>query len=234
MVNSSLYERFYGDCKKKTGGSKIGFHAAELFKVMNEKKIFFILIFVNLLVQLGITYYAMETSTPPKGNATFWLLFIGSLLLIMAMILIPMPSFCKVVLFAAFSYVMGLLLAMTKKHNDQIRLAMQGALSVFAAMLTVGLGLLLTGIQLGYQFGLFLFVSLLLLLIARLVSIFSGTVSTGHLGLSIFGIVLFALYVMYDTNVIFRRDYSGDFITASLDYYLDILNLFTSLLGMDN
>ena len=55
-----------------------------------------------------------------------------------------------------------------------------------------------------------------------------------QLGLSISGIVLFSLYLIYDTNVIFRRDYSGDFITASLDYYLDILNLFLNLLNLDD
>jgi FtsH-binding integral membrane protein len=49
--------------------------------------------------------------------------------------------------------------------------------------------------------------------------------------LSFFGIILFAAYVLYDTNIILQRNYSGDFITASMDYYLDILNLFSNFLG---
>jgi FtsH-binding integral membrane protein len=233
MANSSIYNRLIGGLKK-TGGAKT--NLSELFKIINEKKIFFILIFVNLFVQLGITYYTMENSSHPKEKTTFWLLIIASFILLMGLSLIPMPSFFKVLVFVAFSYVWGLLLTSIKtKHNEnQIRIAIQGALSVFAAMLAVGLGLLITGIQLGYQFGLFLFCALLLLIIARLVTLFSGTLSTMRLGLSIFGIILFALYVMYDTNVIFRRDYGGDFITASMDYYLDILNLFTNLLKAEN
>jgi FtsH-binding integral membrane protein len=42
-------------------------------------------------------------------------------------------------------------------------------------------------------------------------------------------LLLFSLYIMYDTNNILQRNYYGDFITASLDYYLDIINIFSGL-----
>jgi FtsH-binding integral membrane protein len=45
------------------------------------------------------------------------------------------------------------------------------------------------------------------------------------------GVVLFSLYIIYDTNHILQREYYGDFITASMDYYLDILNVFVNLLS---
>jgi FtsH-binding integral membrane protein len=44
-------------------------------------------------------------------------------------------------------------------------------------------------------------------------------------------LLLFSVYVVYDTNSILQRNYNGDFITASLDYYLDILNIFSNLLS---
>jgi FtsH-binding integral membrane protein len=44
-------------------------------------------------------------------------------------------------------------------------------------------------------------------------------------------LMVFSLYIMYDTNNILQRNYSGDFITASLDYYLDIINIFSGLLS---
>ena len=43
--------------------------------------------------------------------------------------------------------------------------------------------------------------------------------------------MLFSVYIVYDTNNILQRDYGGDFITASLDYYLDIINIFSNLLS---
>jgi FtsH-binding integral membrane protein len=55
--------------------------------------------------------------------------------------------------------------------------------------------------------------------------------STTRKALSYVGLGLFSLFIIYDTNQILSRDYQGDFITASMDYYLDILNLFTNLLG---
>ena len=44
------------------------------------------------------------------------------------------------------------------------------------------------------------------------------------------GTLVFSLYVLYDTHVILQRNYNGDFINASMGYYLDIINLFTNLL----
>ena len=47
--------------------------------------------------------------------------------------------------------------------------------------------------------------------------------------LAAIGIIVFSGYIIYDTNTILQRNYYGDFITASLDYYLDILNIFVKL-----
>lgn len=236
MANSSIYNSFYGGSNKYTGGASKISNIQSLIKLIREKKIFFMLIFINLFIQLGITYYTMENSTISKKKSTFILLAISTFILLLILILVPMPPILKVLIFCGFSYIWGLLLSRIKdKHNEsQIRIAMEGTLSIFIAMMAAGLGLLIGGIQLGFQFGLFLFFALLVLLIARLVSIFSGSLSQMQLGLSIFGIILFSLYIMYDTNVIFRRDYSGDFITASMDYYLDILNLFLNVLRSQN
>ena len=46
-----------------------------------------------------------------------------------------------------------------------------------------------------------------------------------------FGLILFSIYIVYDTNRILQKDYFGDFVTASLDYYLDIINIFIRLLS---
>ena len=38
---------------------------------------------------------------------------------------------------------------------------------------------------------------------------------------------------MYDTVQILDKDYYGDFISASLDYFLDIINLFSGVLNLN-
>lgn len=200
--------------------------------LINEKKTFFILVFANLIFQLGITYYIME-----KNNKTMniWYLFFAELLIILILAFVPMPEFIKFMLFCLFSYIFGLMLSSLKKvYSPQIiNVAIQGAMSVFGIMMALGVLLILSGIRLGYKTGLILFFALLLLIIFELVFVLGAGMTVAQKALSFFGIILFAGYVVYDTNIILQRDYLGDFITASLDYYLDILNLFTNFLVND-
>jgi FtsH-binding integral membrane protein len=124
-----------------------------------------------------------------------------------------------------------MLSVLKKKYNpDMINIAIQGALTVFAFMLATGVALFAGGINLGYKFGTVLFWTLLALIVAQLVFVLGAKMNQAHKILSFVGIILFALYVIYDTNKILQRDYYGNFITASMDYYLDIINLFTSFL----
>ena len=42
------------------------------------------------------------------------------------------------------------------------------------------------------------------------------------------GIVIFAFYVLYTTNRILQKNYRDNYISASLSYYLDFINLFSN------
>jgi FtsH-binding integral membrane protein len=121
-----------------------------------------------------------------------------------------------------------------KYSSDMINVAIQGAMTVFVFMLAAGVALFAGGINLGYKFGAILFWSLLALIVARLVFVLGAKMNQAHKILSFIGIILFAVYVLYDTNKILQRDYYGDFITASMDYYLDIINLFTNFLDSND
>jgi len=202
-------------------------------QLLVDKKEFFILVFANLIVQCGITYYVMEKT---NTNVSTLPLFIAAFILIFVIALVPMPSFVKFLLFCLFSYIIGLIMSIYKKKYNatMINTAIKGALSVFAMFLAIGVVLVLGGIRLGYKFGAFLFFALLALIVAQLVFILGAGLTWANKALSAIGIVIFALYVLYDTNQILQRDYMGDFITASMDYYLDIINLFSNLLVFNN
>lgn len=232
MANSSLYNLLI-DSKKKKGG-RIPYNNSA-FDMLAAKGPFLIAVFMNLFAQLGITYYTME-KTPNASKYNMWLLIILTFIFLIILTLVPMPWPLKLVIFAGFSYVWGLLLAniKNKKNDKQIRLAIEGALSVFAAMFVAGLALLIGGIELGFTFGLILFVILIILFITRLITQFSGNMPKWHKFLAIIGILLFSAFVLYDTNIILQRNYDGDFVTASMDYYLDILNLFLNILDVEN
>ena len=229
MGRSSIYNSLFGSGPFLKGGSKI-----DLIKLMYDKKEFLILVFSNLIAQLGITYYVMQKTNNP--NINFWPLFFAQLIIIFVITLAPMPEFLKFLIFCLFSYIFGLMLSGLKGaySNETINVAITGAMSVFGVFLAAGVAMLAGGINLGYKFGAILFWSLLALIVARLVFVLGTNMNQANKVLSFIGIILFAVYVAYDTNIILQRNYSGDFITASMDYYLDILNLFTSFLGSNN
>lgn len=241
MVNSSLYNLLYKGGQKggQNGGSKIKSTFSNFSSLLNGKKELMIMIFANLITQLGITYYVMtntKVTEDDNHNLKHWLLIISTFIIVYFLAIVPMPSWLKFILFSAFSYIWGILLASFKlkiNDTDLINMAMLGSIGIFAIMFLIGLFLLATGIQLGLKTGLFLFISLLILIIAQIFSLFHRSTMLIKT-LAAIGIIIFSGYIIYDTNVILQRNYYGDFITASLDYYLDILNIFTKLVVLND
>lgn len=207
---------------------------SDIVKRMYEKRTFLILVFTNLLAQLGITYYVMNKTNNP--NISIIPLFLAQIAIIFIIILVPMPEFMRFALFCLFSYTFGLALSRYKQKYsaDIINTAVQGAMSIFGLMLATGVALSAGGIHLGVKFGSVLFWALLFLIIFRLIFVIGANMNQAHKILSFIGLILFSMYVVYDTNIILQRNYNGGFIRASMDYYLDIINIFSNMLGTNN
>jgi FtsH-binding integral membrane protein len=233
MANSSIYNTLFGGVKSGGGKKDI----LDMLSLIVSKKEFFILIFANLIAQLGITYYIMQKTPAADKNAiNFWILFGIQIILIFVLVLVPMPSWMKFLVFSVFSYTFGLSLARLKTKYDpaMIQAAIMGTIGIFGTMMAFGAFLIMSGIKLTYHFGLALLYSLLLLIIVRIVFMFIPSSSGTKRYLTIFSLLLFSVYIIYDTNRVLQRNYFGDFITASLDYYLDIINIFVNLLSYNN
>jgi len=240
MVDSALKRRF---SKKQMGGGT----PVNIMKRVQEKGLFLIAVFANLLVQLGITYFVMEnydkltgTKTASKSqkgkvpvrSPTFFIIVIVQFIIIFMLAWISMPSWIKFLLFSLFSGLWGYLFSVLNIDQNLVHMAIFGAMSIFATMMVVGGGLFATGIQLGIQFGLFLFYALLILIIVSVVLMFTATYSHYIKAISAISLIIFSIFIVYDTNKILQREYYGDFITASMDYYLDILNIFLDLVNL--
>ena len=243
MTNSSLYKRISGGGARKDGYflfnqnllMRGGAKGSSLLTLINDKKDFLIKVFANLIAQLGITYYfMMNYKADPKNTGLYWGLVIVQFIIIFVLAMVPMPSWLKFILFSIFSAFWGYLLSILRQVSDAklIQTAVLGTISIFGIMFLFGAALIMFGVKLGIQFAAFLFYSLLLLIIVHIVNLFSGATTAFMKGITIFSLVLFSLYIIYDTNNILQREYSGDFITASFDYYLDIINVFLDLIGL--
>jgi hypothetical protein len=216
---------------------------AQVFRLINEKKGFFALILANLLFQLYITYYVSENvnveeeQEGEKGAKNYDMKYIGALVativIILILALVTMPAWMKFILFSLFSAAFGILLAYRKYGLDSgvIRSALVGTASIFVTMFVFGVALIMSGIKLGFMTALILFFALLALIIISIVQYFIVQSSLLKKLIVIATLIIFSIYIVYDTNTILQRDYSGDFISASLNYYLDLINIFTALLG---
>jgi FtsH-binding integral membrane protein len=156
-------------------------------------------------------------------------------LYLLMLLFLSIPTWGKLILFSIFSFINGIILSFVKKKagEDIIRLAMLGTISIFAIMFSIGTFLIMSGIRLGYKTAIFLLYGLLLLILAQLFNIFVKSSQYTKI-LSGLGVILFSGYIIYDTNKILQRNYYGDFISASIDYYLDIINIFIDLVNIND
>uniref|UniRef100_A0A6C0BB99 Inhibitor of apoptosis-promoting Bax1 n=1 Tax=viral metagenome TaxID=1070528 RepID=A0A6C0BB99_9ZZZZ len=200
-----------------------------MLKLFLKKKEFLLAVFANLIVQLGITYWTMmHYPLYKKNNTMFFVYIILQFAIIFALVLVPMPMIVKFILFSFFSFIWGILFSMYREipfYNDLIQFSIASTAAIFLSMFLVGVLLLFMGIHLGIRFAFVLFFALLFLITAQLLDMFSLHWLSGV------SVVLFALYIIYDTNIILQRDYRGDFINASLDYFLNTINIFLSFMN---
>jgi FtsH-binding integral membrane protein len=235
MAHSALYHTLFS--KNKIGGQKRDL--SDIIKLFNEKKEFLLKIFLNLIFQLIVTYIVATKAQGydiSKIHMNFWLFFIPTFILLVLMIIIKNP-FIKFILFTMFSILFGLMLShrFMVTNPEVIKTALIGTLSIFITMFLFTLFLLMIGIEVGRGFGLFLLIGLIVMIIVLIVSHFMKNYSNNYKIFSGILLFLFSLYIIYDTtNILIRDFYKGDFITASLDYYLDIINIFVNLLNFSN
>jgi FtsH-binding integral membrane protein len=235
MVNTNLYNTLFG--KNQKGGNLVSFGKNKnFFKLLDEKKGFLMLVFANLVVQLGITYYIMENSKNEKDklDIKMWILLTIGLVALIFVISLDLPLWLKTLIFTGISSMVGYLLSFLRNRVDPtiIKTAIFGTMGIFGSMFLFGLAMILFGVELTQRFGGWLLLILLLYIIVKIVTLFMGNYSTFVKGFLVFGLTLFSVFIVYDTNQILQKDYYGDFITASMDYYLDIINIFIKLVNL--
>ncbi|KAI8320922.1 UPF0005-domain-containing protein, partial [Martensiomyces pterosporus] len=108
-----------------------------------------------------------------------------------------------------------------------------------ALAITLGLFVALTlfTVQSRYDFsnlGSILFFSLWAVIMVGLVQIFVPFSKTTDLVIAVFTALIFCGYIMYDTHMIMNRLSPDEYIIASVDLYLDVINLFLAILRILN
>lgn len=198
------------------------------------------LVYGTLLVQLFITFGIVYKFHDNQKLAEIYkkyrlLFFLATLGLILALVFIPLHPSLKLLLFTLFAVAFGfMLLSLTAPFPTQsIHLALISVFLVFIG--TSILGLILT--RLGYKLMAwlpFLLAALIAVIITELVFLFIPPSSRVFHGLLIVIVILFSVINVVDTNMILQKEYYGDYIQGAIDFYLNFINLFTAIFGLQN
>lgn len=190
-------------------------------QLSSNKAVFLSKVFAHLILQSLIAYTSAKTIIENKelsdSVARNMLLYVIGYVVAILAFAFSRNIITKFVFFTILSILTGIFWSRTGDGN--VKEALMDAVSIFIGMFVLGVITHLLGYDLRVL-GPVLFVGLVALILARL---FTGA------SYSKIVVGLFALFVVYDTNVILSRNYGNDFVSASFDYFVDILNIFGGL-----
>jgi modulator of FtsH protease len=195
-------------------------------------------VYLLLAVQMAITSMVVgllrkNQELYQRLSKSFLLWIILSFGVLLLMTLAPLPTFFRIVLFTIFSMILGLLsIAASSRIGDTvIRSALYSVLGVFVSMSLLGYALASAGIDIGFL-GFGLLMALLGLIVATLITTFVIPVTEEtKKTIVIITIVLFSIFVAFDTNQMLTRQ-NPSVVHTAVGLYLDLLNLFTSFIRL--
>jgi FtsH-binding integral membrane protein len=182
-------------------------------KVSFMTSVFAHLIFQGFMLYRGAEVALNNPEISDMAIKNRLLLSLSTIPLVIALVFANLGIVSKVLIFSIVSLITGLVYHRTK----DLREALLEVIAIFIAMVIAGFVTVQLGLNLQFM-GLILFFGLLTLLIVRLFR-------PGDKSYAKIGALIFMLYIVYDTNQILQRNYGGDFVNASLDYFTDIINL---------
>lgn len=209
-------------------------------KLLSQRKRFIASVYSILAIQLAITFVVATYLRDNPSVYKFSMKFFIPLLIIPFTIIFAFP-FCppalKFGLFCVFSFIFGILSLGASRYvsSEVIEFALLSTLGIFIGMTIFGVILASVGIDLSFMFFM-LFCALLGLLVVRIVLLFTPASNYVNKYVATFSVILFSIFIGYDTNRMLQKNYSIDVIDTAMGFYLDIENLFSNFIeiGMNN
>lgn len=188
------------------------------------------LLAASLLAATAGAYIGTNSASLLSGGA-YWIAVIAEFACLFGLMYARKNAKLALILLFAFTFISGLVLGPTLARY--IGAGMGNVITQAFLMTTVAFGgLSVFAMNTKRDFsamGKFLFIALIVFIVASLINIFVVGSSMLSLALSGAGALIFSAYILYDTQNIIRGAYDSP-VLAAVSLYLDILNLFISLL----
>jgi FtsH-binding integral membrane protein len=213
-------------------------------QTLDQKKYFLAQVYATLIFEIFIAYIVLmyaENRNITFTRVQYICLIIFTFLTLISIVFIDLP-FIKFILFTLFSGLIGLLFSTridlkngenATEENDIVKKAFITTCSIFVYLTIFGFFAAFMGARISPVVSITLFFLLLLLIIVIFILSIAGTYMMYRKIIAGFIILLFSLFIIYDTISILDRNYAGDFITAAIDYFLDFINIFSALIGLN-
>jgi FtsH-binding integral membrane protein len=222
---------------------------------IKSKKIFLMKVFGMLIFQIFLAFLSLKgfEHSHITHNKIY---LIGAFILLFGIIIFIhfiKNIFIKFLTFCFFSVTIGFLLSyqfftkghrkhkketeeeyeQRKNHYAEIEnKSLLTTIGIFVFMVLFGAALSYFQVYIPYQFGIGLFFTLLVMILIIFIVSLSGMYSMFYKLISAVIIFIFTLFIIYDTYNILERDYYDDYVSASLDYFLDFINIFSNTLNL--
>jgi modulator of FtsH protease len=181
------------------------------------------------MLGMSLNFIAVFKAAPIMAPLLMFGVMMGSLFIVTAL----RNSVWGVVALLGFTFISGVMLtpiltvaAGFRNGGQLVALAGGMTAAIFLAMATVA-----TVSKRDFSFlGKFLFVGMILLIVASLANLFFA-VPAVSLAISAIAVLIFSLYLLFDLNNIVRGG-ETNYVTATLGVFLSLFNIFVSLLNL--
>ena len=207
-----------------------------LLSKIYEKKYFMIGVFLTLLLQLCLFHSSFQSVKSEKKERKGKeakkkvFLFLGLFILFfLILFFIPTPRWLTFLFFCILSFSLGKMFAYSKE-NELLKPFIDVSLELmifhsFLALFMVFLFVSLLVILLKNKINLstiyfFLYLGLVSILL-RMIMNFDSSITVKMRYYTVFVFIAVSLFLIYNTYNILYRDYAGNFVSASFDYFTD-------------
>ena len=247
-----VYTNLYNFLNQKGGESDINFDAKKAMSQLQDKKGLLLAVMGYFILQLSFSYYIMnkneyynnlikkkhinniekkdlknvDTKKLDENNTKFIVFSFILFGLILLLCFFNISSYIKFFVFLLFFYILGIILILCKYlfgYNFSETL-IKGMIAVIFSFFILFALLFFIKIK-NIQTILFILYTLLVIVFALISNMFTEETTLVYRFVTFLILIITTLYITYDTHNILQRNYHNDFVTASLDYFLDMLKL---------
>jgi FtsH-binding integral membrane protein len=190
-----------------------------------DKHILILKTIFMVIIQLMITYFIM---TKTNIDMNWYVLYLTHLIIGLIIIFVPLPFYIKFILFTIFSFFSGIMYSKLKLSSTELRSVFIRTILLYFGLILLSIAMIYSNLILEATHGNIVFMAITGIFIFGLVTLFDPVIKYNQKAYAIAIIILFSIFIIYDTHYLLLRN-TDNIIAGAIDYYLDVVNISVQL-----